>query len=561
MSNFYTFALIVWISTVAPLVVCQHTHGATPSSEIHYIYDSLNRLVEVHYPDKIIHYTYDDAGNRTGTTVQVLSAAPIITSLNPNGAIVGGSGFTLKINGTNFTGSSVVQWNAEDRTTTFINSSEVRIDLTNADLQNIGTASVTVSNPTPSLLVSNAKTFSVVNAVAVTGRVTFEGNGLENVTINVTGAGSNSAQTDSSGNYSIVALDVGSYTITPSKTNYQFTPVTRTINYSGVSQTDIDFTALFSYAVSGTVTYGNAVSGPTPPRYVSNVLISGAGSPSVSAITGAPGSEAGTYTLTGFGSGSYTFTPTKTTGANSITSFDAARIAQHVSGASNLTGNQLLVADVSNNGFISSFDAAQVARYVTSSPPFGTAGTWKFTPLSRNYASIASSMSGEDYTALLMGEVSGNWTNTGARPFEGGTGPERSTTVNLSGLVAAANSEVIIPISVEGAANKGIISYEFDLRYDPSVIQPLKNPVDLLGTVSGRLSVVANGKEPGLLRVAVYGAMPIEGDGVLLNLRFSAVGTPGSMSPLSFERIMFNEGDPGALARDGRVEITATEPN
>ena len=298
-------------------------------------------------------------------------------------------------------------------------------------------------------------------------------------------------------------------------------------------------------------------------------MISGAGSPNVSTTTAAPGAGAGTYTLTGFGTGSYTVTPTKTGGANGISSFDAARVAQHVAGVPPLlNANQLIAADASGNGIVSSFDAAQIAQFVVSAVG-GHTGEWKFLPMNRSYPSVTTNITGEDYSAILIGEVSGNWTNTGARPVGGrqlavaegrSGGPERSMVVNAPRLVTPADSDVIIPVAVQGIANKGIISYEFDLRYDPLVIQPQANPVDLAGTVSRALSAVANTEEPGLLRVVMYGAMPIEGNGVLLNLRFTAVGAPGSVSPLTWERIIFNEGDPG-MATDGQVELSAAAPN
>ncbi|MFN0278239.1 MAG: autotransporter-associated beta strand repeat-containing protein [Pyrinomonadaceae bacterium] len=165
-------------------------------------------------------------------------------------------------------------------------------------------------------------------------------------------------------------------------------------------------------SVNGTVTYGNAI--PAATRFVSNVTVTGSGSPTVITTTAAPGPIAGQYSLSGFGAGSYTVTPTKTGGANSITSFDAARVSQHAAGSALLSGNQLLVADVSNNGSISSFDAGQIARYVTGVPPFGITGNWKFVPVNRSYASITGTINGEDYSALLMGEVSGNWVSTGS---------------------------------------------------------------------------------------------------------------------------------------------------
>ncbi|MBK8466166.1 MAG: hypothetical protein IPL32_10085 [Chloracidobacterium sp.] len=163
--------------------------------------------------------------------------------------------------------------------------------------------------------------------------------------------------------------------------------------------------------ISGIITYGNA---DVSPRFVSNVFLSGAGSVPVSAFSSFPD---GTYGLSGFGSGSYTVTPTKKGDVNGITSFDAARVAQHTAGVNALTGNQLIVADVSGNGTISSFDAGQIARYTSGLQGFGSTGSWRFTPASRNYASVAGNITDEDFTALLMGEVSGNWTNTGAKPI------------------------------------------------------------------------------------------------------------------------------------------------
>ncbi len=311
--------------------------------------------------------------------------------------------------------------------------------------------------------------------------------------------------------------------------------------------------------ITGTVTYGNAEGAPAS-RPVSNVLISAAGSPNVSDTT----SAAGTYSLTGFGAGSYTVTPSKSGGDNGhITSFDAANIAQYVVGGTGLNATQLTVADVSGTSGVSSFDAALIARYVASlGSPTGSTGSWIFNPADRNYPSVTNSISGEDYAALLMGEVSGNWIESGPRPGDStgdsdrNGGPERSINVQAPQVTAAANNEVIVPIAVESIANKGIVSYEFDLRYDPSVVRPLVDPVDVAGTASRGLLVVANADRPGLLRVVMYGAMPIDNNGVLLNLRFSVVGAHGSVSPLTWERIIFNEGIPRTAA-DGLVEISS----
>ena len=52
--------------------------------------------------------------------------------------------------------------------------------------------------------------------------------------------------------------------------------------------------------------------------------------------------------------------------------------------------------------------------------------------------------------------------------------------------------------------------------------------------------------------------MPIDENGLLFNLRFTAVGAPGYVSPLSFERIMSNEGL-RVKATNGHVELTKIE--
>jgi len=350
-------------------------------------------------------------------------------------------------------------------------------------------------------------------------------------------------------------------TFTPTATATEtFTPTataTETFTPTATSTDTPTPTPTVPPSISGSVTYGNAIGSPAI-RPVSNTLISGSGSILVSDTTASSGS----YSLTGFGSGSYTVTPSKTGGVNaSISSFDAALIAQYAASVISLSPAQVTAADVTGDSGVSSFDAALVARYaVAAGPPVGSSGSWIFSPANRTYTSVDSQLTGDDYSALIRGEVSGNWIDQSESRAVGG-GPERTSAVNAPQLVTPADGEVLIPVSVQGAANKGIISYEFDLRYDPTVIQPQSEPVELMGTVSNRLSAVFNSSEPGLLKVAVYGAMPINGSGLLLNLKFTAVGSPGSVSPLVWERFMFNEGEPGTASANGQVELSAAAPN
>jgi DNA-binding beta-propeller fold protein YncE len=86
---------------------------------------------------------------------------PSIESLSPQGANGGDPALTLSIYGVNFINGSTVQWNGENRPTTFINSGELRINITNEDLLSPGTAVVTVVNPAPGGGTSNAAGFDI----------------------------------------------------------------------------------------------------------------------------------------------------------------------------------------------------------------------------------------------------------------------------------------------------------------------------------------------------------------------------------------------------------------
>ena len=63
------------------------------------------------------------------------------------------------------------------------------------------------------------------------------------VTITLTGSSTGSTPTDASGNYSFTGLSNGSYTVTPSKTGYTFSPTSIAVTISGADQTGKNFTA------------------------------------------------------------------------------------------------------------------------------------------------------------------------------------------------------------------------------------------------------------------------------------------------------------------------------
>lgn len=106
----------------------------------------------------------------------------------------------------------------------------------------------------------------------ISGQATLAGAGLSGVTMALSGVSSGNAITDASGNYTFTGLDNGSYTITPSKTGFTFSPTSSPQTVSGANITGVNFIATatpvvlaFSQAdLTGTWDYINFGLGTSP---------------------------------------------------------------------------------------------------------------------------------------------------------------------------------------------------------------------------------------------------------------------------------------------------------
>lgn len=73
-------------------------------------------------------------------------AYPRIESFEPWATTAGSSDFTLEIRGSGFTPSSTVQWNGEDRTTTYVHSGELTIVVSASDVASPGAGRIVVGD-------------------------------------------------------------------------------------------------------------------------------------------------------------------------------------------------------------------------------------------------------------------------------------------------------------------------------------------------------------------------------------------------------------------------------
>ncbi len=326
--------------------------------------------------------------------------------------------------------------------------------------------------------------------------------------------------------------------------NFKFNEGLPCVNTSNGSVT------IISGTITGIVNYANSFSFKPVP----NTVLSATGSIPVSTNSAF---TTGAYSLSGFGAGPYTVTPTKTTDVTAISGFDSGLIAQHVVALITLNSAQAAAADVSEAAGITSFDAALIARFVVALPGSGVTGNWKFNPVNRSYPSVETNQTNQDYSAILMGEVSGDWTPPTMFAFSKASrpAPEAVVTVTAPTMNAQVGTNFDIPVTVGDTTGQGIISYQFDMLYDPAIIQPQGSPVDTAGTMSSGMFVTVNNPSPGLLKVVAFQATPISGAGTLFKFKFTAIGMPPSFSLLTWQNFMFNEGNPDDNAVNGRVNI------
>ncbi len=81
------------------------------------------------------------------TTPAVAGAMPAIAQLAPNNATSGSTGFTLTVNGTDFSTTAIVNWNGTALTTTYISTSQLMATVSATDIATPTTVPVTVTNP------------------------------------------------------------------------------------------------------------------------------------------------------------------------------------------------------------------------------------------------------------------------------------------------------------------------------------------------------------------------------------------------------------------------------
>jgi YVTN family beta-propeller protein len=350
------------------------------------------------------------------------------------------------------------------------------------------------------------------------------------------------------------------YTVTATKPGYNFgSPVPVPQDQPSGSY----FTANFSgspaaNSIGGRLTYQDSATGA---RNVTMTLTGNNGFVTRTATT----DNNGDYSFTNVPPGNnYTVTPSRTAEAHDagITAFDASLAAQFAATQISLSPNKRIAGDTSNSGTVTAFDASQIARYQLSIPVAGSiAGGWKFSPASLTFNNLSADQTNQNATAILVGDISGNWTPSGPTTMAPQGLPAIPVALPIKQDPPAGTST--IPIVVGDTTGQGIFAYDFDMFFDPAVLQLQSPAFDVAGTMSAGWSVNTstttdiNGKVHLILNA--FNVSPLTGQGTLIKLKFNVIGGSGSSTPLAWADFNFNEGSPPDTDINGN--FTAASPS
>src|SRR5262249_16521720 len=95
-------------------------------------------------------------------------------------------------------------------------------------------------------------------------------------------------------------------------------------------------------------------------------------------------------------------------------------------------------------------------------------------------------------------------------------------------IVQATPGLLIIPVTVgQDVTGLGIISYDFNVDFDSTVVTPASPAFDITGTMSSAMAITPNAANAGHLIISGFQGAELTGMGTLINLRFNVIGVPG----------------------------------
>lgn len=154
-SNFFTGAAVQWDGVSLSTTFVSATQ-LTASVDASRIATTGNHTITVIHPSP-------NQGSSAGLTFAVVNPPPTVSAISPTSTTAPGAAFTLTVIGSDFTGSSVINWNGTALTTTVASATQMTAVIPAGNVATAGTVIVTAVTPAPGGGTSPALTFTIDN--------------------------------------------------------------------------------------------------------------------------------------------------------------------------------------------------------------------------------------------------------------------------------------------------------------------------------------------------------------------------------------------------------------
>jgi len=278
----------------------------------------------------------------------------------------------------------------------------------------------------------------------------------------------------------------------------------------------------------------------------------------------------GDYYFNQIFTGYYTTTPSKTDDLGGLSGTDASRVARFSAGLYSFNGHEQIAADATLNGEISALDASRIARYATGLITDMNSGTdWVFTPEAitdwsswppieynsvRTYSPLTADLSEEDFIAIRLGDVTGNWDRNVSRPMDMMDEP----TASLPELIANPTTAIQIPVTVNNLSE--LEGMDITIAYNQAIIEVTS--VSFEGGIleDEDYALQFNTEIEGQCTVVLYAVSDLfSGSGIVMQLEATISGSSGDASALSFLQFEVNETSYMANVSNGSITIEITD--
>jgi hypothetical protein len=461
--------------------------------------------------------------------------APSLSALTPGSAAAGSPAVQLQVGGSGFIDASVVRWNGNNLTTSYVSAAQLTALVPASDLAAAGSASVTVVNPAPGGGTSSADTFTIL--------ATNPPPSLSSI----------SPTSAAAGNAALTLTVSGSNFVADSKVDWNGTALTTTF-VSSTRLTALVPASDLAAAGSASVTVVTPSPGGGSSGAVTFAINTTNPAPSLSAISptsAAAGSTALTLTVTG--SDFVAASAIAWNGTALTTTFVSSTQLTALVPASDLTtaGNGSVTVVTAPPGGGTSGTATFTINAVNPAPSLGT-----ISPASATAGSnaITLTVTGSDFVAASEVDWNGTALNTTYV-----SAAQLTATIPASDLATTGTASVTVVNPAPGGGTSGALTFTINPSNPLPTLSALSPPSALAGATGFTLTVTGGG--------FVAGASVVQWNGTALATTYvsasqltAAVPASDIASAGSASVTVVNPTPGGGTSGAISFSITATNP-